>query len=108
MSPIAATKPGGDREIDAGDRHQPLDRCIVERALGDLPVEHAQGPHPAGRVRADAARSRPARRRVPAGASSQARPSALNRSACGHFGIRWACRIACTSFLIRVRWRTTW
>ena len=39
---------------------------------------------------------------------SQSRPRRLNRSACGHRGIRCACRIECTSFLIRVRCRTTW
>ena len=35
-------EPGGYREIDAGDRDQALDRCIVERALGDLLVKHAE------------------------------------------------------------------
>jgi putative transposase len=39
--------------------------------------------------------------------SSQARLTLLNRSACGHGGIRCACRMACTSFLIRVRCRTS-
>ena len=37
---------------------------------------------------------------------NQPRPTSLNRSACGHGGIRCACRMACTSFLIRVRCRT--
>jgi hypothetical protein len=40
--------------------------------------------------------------------ASQLRPSRPNKSACGHGGIRCACRMECTSFLIRVRCRTTW
>jgi len=35
-------KPGGYREIDAGDRDQPLDRCIVQRALGNLLIKHPE------------------------------------------------------------------
>jgi len=32
----------GDREVDAGDRHQPLDCLVVEGALGDLAIEDVQ------------------------------------------------------------------
>jgi putative transposase len=39
--------------------------------------------------------------------ASHSRPQRLNRSACGQRGIRCACRIAWTSFLIRVRCLTT-
>ena len=33
---------GRDGEIDAGDRHQPLDRRIVQRTLRDLAVEQVE------------------------------------------------------------------
>jgi putative transposase len=34
--------PGGDREVDACDRHQPLDRQIIEGALGNLAIEDVE------------------------------------------------------------------
>jgi hypothetical protein len=33
---------GGDREIDAGDRHQPFDVGILEGGLGDLAIEDGE------------------------------------------------------------------
>jgi len=34
--------PGGDREVDACDRYQPLDRQIIEGALGNLAIEDVE------------------------------------------------------------------
>ena len=42
MSPIAATNPAATVRLTAGYRDQPLDRCIVERTLGNLLIKHAK------------------------------------------------------------------
>jgi hypothetical protein len=34
--------PGGDRLVHAGDRHQSVDRRIIDRVLRNLAVEHGQ------------------------------------------------------------------
>ncbi|WP_245473693.1 hypothetical protein [Bradyrhizobium zhanjiangense] len=42
ISPIAAAMPGGNRQIDAGDRQQFVDREIVDGDLRDLALEQSQ------------------------------------------------------------------
>ena len=99
---------GSDDQVDAGDREQPLDCRVLDRRLCDLfvedteilaqTIEFAQVPFDRGTARH---RVRPA---VPA----RSGPVARTCRHAGTAGLRWACRIACTSFLIRVRCRTTW
>lgn len=79
----------------------------MQRVLGNVPIQHGKIlPEPI--QFADMARNR---RPLIVGnwLSGQPVPTpAIEQVSMGHLGIRCACRMACTSFLIRVRCRTTW
>ena len=100
--PMAAVSPSRHGPVDAvSDGQPPPDRLVPERVLGDVAVEHGEVLAEPVPLPHNDARSPRARRR------DRARPRRSNRSACGHFGIRGACPMACPSFSIRVRCRTT-
>jgi hypothetical protein len=78
---------GGDDQIDARDREQPLDRRILASCLCDLRIENPQilaQPIELRRCRSIAAHSSSGM----SCCASQIRPSRPNRSACGQGGIR--------------------
>ncbi len=99
--------PGGDCQIHAGDRHQSVDRGIVAGVLCDLAVEQGQVfGQPVKLTNVPVDRCALIVRQL---LSGQPRPAAGVEK----IGVRalWdqvRMQIECTSFLSRVRCRTTW
>ena len=96
-----------DHHVDARNGHEPLDVRVGERVARELALDDPQvvgepvvlAQMPLHRILSSAGSGC---------ASSQARPLGPSRSACGHGGTRWACRIDWMIVFSRARWRTIW